>query len=267
MKNKLSAKLVGPDPQSYPLSKLPKTFPTKIDENLTLGIDLGIGSCGLALIHSNKNDQVKPIHGFESFCKDEELKKSNLLFLGVRTFDVPEEKTPSGIKLKNPERREKRLIRRRILRKAKRLKHMRRWLMNKNLLPEDYLENFNTNYQKEHIKANPWQWRIDGLTRQLTNWELACVLLYFTKHRGFKSNKKSELNSKGSKGGTLESIKENNNKMEELGVKTIPQLFLADPRFKLGDKPDDHPNLFLPELCIRANKVLIWVNNSGHCAK
>jgi hypothetical protein len=25
--------------------------------------------------------------------------------------------------------------------------------------------------------------------------------------------------------------------------------------------------IYEPELCIRANKVLIWVNNSGHCAK
>jgi hypothetical protein len=71
--------LVG---QDAPLSRLPKSFPQTIDESLSLGIDIGIGSCGTALVH-DKLDGKPVIRGFESVPE-------NIVFMGVRTFDVPE---------------------------------------------------------------------------------------------------------------------------------------------------------------------------------
>ena len=43
-----SSILVG---KNAPLPKLPQTFPSKIDSNLALGLDLGVGSCGQALVY------------------------------------------------------------------------------------------------------------------------------------------------------------------------------------------------------------------------
>ncbi len=46
-----------------PLTKLPRTFPSKIDESLFCGLDLGIGSCGQALLSTTKEKRI--ICGFE----------------------------------------------------------------------------------------------------------------------------------------------------------------------------------------------------------
>jgi hypothetical protein len=59
--------LVG---KSHPITKLPKTFPTEICEDLTLGIDIGVGSCGLALVHKTGKDKptYKGLEYFPSTC-------------------------------------------------------------------------------------------------------------------------------------------------------------------------------------------------------
>jgi CRISPR-associated endonuclease Csn1 len=209
--------LVGPN---CPLTKLPKTFPQQIDESLTLGIDIGIGSCGLALIH--KSEQDKPtIHGFSDM-------PGRISFLGVRTFDVPETKEKTGPKLKNPDRRQARLLRRGTARRAQRMRHIRLLLKNQGLLPESY--SIDTQEWKElHEAATPWEWRVEALEMKLPAWSWAAVLIHFAKHRGFRSNRKSDLASKGEKGGTLESSRANHEALSH--YRTLGEMFLDDPRF------------------------------------
>jgi len=103
---------------SGPLTKLPKSFPREIDENLSLGLDLGVGSCGQALVYDKKEQRERcQIHpkGLPDF-------PGRIAFMGVRAFDIPEirEKT-GGIKLKNPEWRQKKHQRRTIRRRAWRM--------------------------------------------------------------------------------------------------------------------------------------------------
>ena len=55
------------------------------------------------------------------------------------------------------------------------------------------------------------------------------MLIHFAKHRGFRSNRKSDLASKGEKGGTLESSKANHDALAH--YRTLGEMFLNDPRF------------------------------------
>jgi CRISPR-associated endonuclease Csn1 len=215
--SKNSLLLVGPD---RPLTKLPKHFPRVIDEALTLGIDIGIGSCGLALIHHSEKD--KPIiRGFSEM-------PDRISFLGVRTFDVPETKEKTGPKLKNPERRQARLLRRGIARRAQRMRYIRILLKAEGLLPTDYSVD-SQEWKKQHEAATPWEWRVEALENKLDPWSWAAVLIHFAKHRGFRSNRKSDLASKGEKGGTLESSKANHEALAH--YRTLGEMFVNDSRF------------------------------------
>ena len=171
--------IVGPD---GPLTKLPKTFPTRIDEALFCGLDLGIGSCGQALLSTAREKRI--IRGFENL-------PGSISFLGVRAFDVPEVNEKSGVKLKNPERREKRLVRRTIARRSDRMKQVRRFLITNDVLPANY-HCFKDEWRHRHEESTPWQWRLDALTRSLPNWEWAVILMHYAKRRGFKSARKGD---------------------------------------------------------------------------
>lgn len=228
--------------------KLPSTFPTEIDENLALGLDLGVGSCGQALV----TDQGSPkysILGIPDF-------PSRINFLGVRAFDVPEIHEKTGIKLKNPDRRAKRLLRRTTNRRANRMWALRRLLKKHELLPADYPTNEKlwkyppgrgkdptfdkwrdwhsqmTAGEKEQLigQAGPWVWRVKALDEKLETLEFAAVLLHLNKHRGFRSNRKSEAaDEEGGK--VLSAVRENTTRLESEDYRTIGEMFLKDPEF------------------------------------
>lgn len=208
--------IVGPD---GPLTKLPKTFPNRIDEFLFCGLDLGIGSCGQALLCTSTEKRI--IRGFETL-------PASISFLGVRAFDVPEVNEKSGVKLKNPERREKRLVRRTIARRADRMKQVRRLLIANKVLPPDY-HCMKNEWRLRHEQSTPWQWRLDALTRVLPNWEWAVILMHYAKRRGFKSARKGDIAAKGSKGGTLDSTRANHEALAS--YQTVAQMFENDSRF------------------------------------
>ncbi|MGC6460140.1 MAG: type II CRISPR RNA-guided endonuclease Cas9 [Akkermansiaceae bacterium] len=228
--------------------KLPSNFPTEIDESLALGLDLGVGSCGQALV----TDQGAPkysIHEVPDF-------PGRINFLGVRAFDVPEIHEQTGIKLKNPERRAKRLLRRTTDRRANRMWALRRLLKKHQVLPEDYptseklwkhspARGENPTFDKwrdwhsrmtagengEDLgQAGPWVWRVKALDEKLEPLELAAVLLHLNKHRGFRSNRKSEAaDDEGGK--VLQAVRENTARLESKGYRTIGEMFLKDPEF------------------------------------
>lgn len=210
--------IVGPD---GPLTKLPRTFPNKIDESLFCGLDLGIGSCGQALLSTSKKKRT--IRDFEDL-------PGPIVFLGVRAFDVPETKDTNGkVILKNPERREKRLQRHTIARRAERMKHVRRFLISHQVLPPEYHPGKHE-WQSRHETATPWQWRLDAMHCCLTPWQWASVLLHYAKHRGFKSARKGDITAKGSEGGTLDSTRANHAALA--AYRSVAEMFENDPRFQ-----------------------------------
>lgn len=208
--------------KNAPLTKLPKSFPSQVDDDLFCGIDIGVGSCGVALVSGKEPKHT--IRGFEQL-------PGKITFMGVRAFDLPEEKTQSGILLKNPERRQKRLTRRVLDRRAQRMKAIKSLLVTWKILPYDY-DHRKEDWRSRHESATPWRWRVEALSRKLSNWEFAVILIHYAKRRGFKSAKKSDLESKGSEGGTLQSSRANHEALKH--YESVADMLLHDPRFAIA---------------------------------
>lgn len=175
-----------------------------IREGLILGIDLGIGSCGWAVIDENADDQ-------------------RIVALGVRTFDVPEtnkERTPT-----NQLRRQHRGLRTVLRRRRQRMNTLRRLFHSSGLLPDD---------RKGALKIpglDPWQLRAEGLDRRLTGEELAVALGHIAKHRGFKSNSKRDQGTNAPKDSSemLQAISETRERMKHF--RTVGEMFAKDPEY------------------------------------
>ena len=151
----------------FPLTKLPSTFPTQIDEKLSLGLDVGIGSCGQALVYDSIKAKANcQLRGLPDF-------PGRIAFLGVRAFETPQINTTTGLKLKNPERRQKRLMRRTIRRRAWRMWQIRELLKEYKILPSDYPTDKKL-WKKTAKGENPTldRWRVwhAQIDRRLGNW-------------------------------------------------------------------------------------------------
>lgn len=178
-----------------------------IREDWVLGVDLGIGSCGIALVQLGQDPRI--------------------LFMGSRCFEVPE--NPKDKSLKNAKRRAARLMRRTLRRRRQRMAAIRRLFATHAhaILPAGKPDDFH--HRKD--APDPWRARAEGLSRALTKEEFAAALLHIAKHRGFKSTKKSEsgANAPDDDKKMPQSVKAN----EELSAKyqTVGEMLFLDPKF------------------------------------
>src|SRR5690606_22679830 len=151
-----------------------------------LGLDLGTNSIGWSLIHEAMDGTPK-----------------ELIDCGVRIFiKAVEEKTPTP---KNHKRRQARMARRLIQRRARRRHRLENYLIKLGLLPkeikntevrESILNNIGC-IQKEiedklkDIPVDPYFLRTKALDENLEPYELGRVLLHLVSRRGFQSNRKT----------------------------------------------------------------------------
>lgn len=177
-----------------------------IDESLTFGIDLGIGSCGWAVLRQPPAIGEKgAIEGMGSWC-----------------FDVPEtdkERTPT-----NQIRRGNRLLRRVIRRRRNRMAEIRRLFHASALLPSA---------DSEALKRpghDPWELRARGLDKPLKPIEFAVALAHIAKRRGFKSAaKRKTANASSDDKKMLKALEATR---ERLGrYRTVGEMFARDPDF------------------------------------
>jgi CRISPR-associated endonuclease Csn1 len=174
--------------------------------NLAFGIDLGIGSCGWAVIETPPSNNVS----------------GSIPAIGSWIFDVPEtdkERTPT-----NQIRRGSRLLRRVIRRRRNRMAELRRLFREVGLLSTDAPDALK-------LKGlDPWELRARGLDRLLTANEFAVALGHIAKRRGFKSaakNKAANTNSDDKK--MLAALEKT---QERLGrYRTVGEMFARDPEF------------------------------------
>ncbi len=173
-------------------------------ENLVLGIDLGIGSCGWAVI-------------------DEARASDRIVAMGVRTFDVPEtdkDRTPT-----NQLRRQHRGLRTVTRRRRQRMNAIRSLFHEAGLLADA---------RKGALKIaglDPWQLRAEGLERKLSAQEFAVALGHIAKHRGFKSNSKRDRGANAPEEssemlGAIEAIR-----ARMKAYRTIGEMFAKDAEF------------------------------------
>ncbi len=170
----------------------------EIKPGLVFGLDIGIASCGWAVV----NVDTKHIHA-----------------IGSRCFDAPED--PKTKTLHNVERRTKRGMRRVTYRRKGRMKAVRRLLRESgvwNNPSPDYFRNLASD------APDPWQARADGVTESLEPEDTAASLIHLAKHRGFKSNAKRDTSDKEG-GKVLQAAREWDKK---LGERTYAQTLVED---------------------------------------
>ncbi len=182
-----------------------------IRDELTLGIDLGIGSCGWAIIKENASG-------------------SEIVDWGTRTFDVPEtdkERTPT-----NQLRRQHRGLRKVLRRRRQRMNEIRRLLKEGGLLDSE---------GKSALKVtglDPWRLRAEGLDRKLTGQEIAVALGHIAKHRGFKSNSKRKSNEPASDDSKM--LKAVHDTADKLAAyRTVGEMFAKDETFAIRKRNRD----------------------------
>lgn len=171
-----------------------------------IGLDIGIASVGWAVVENGRR----------------------IIDLGVRVFDKAET-AKEGDSL-NLVRREARLARRRLSRKAQRMRQTARLLKELGLITDEV--DLHKSLPKAHVGAegknkSPWQLRAEGLDRLLTPFELAKVIFHIVKHRGFHWISRAEKAAADSdkEGGAIKrGLSRTESLMKEKGYRTVGEL-------------------------------------------
>ncbi|MCP2041066.1 CRISPR-associated endonuclease Csn1 [Neisseria sp. HSC-16F19] len=168
-----------------------------------LGLDLGIASVGWAAV-----------------WVDEDEHPLGLLDCGVRTFERAEvPKTGDSLA---KARREARSVRRLIRRRAFRLLRLRRLLKREGVLTA---ADFGADGLPQQLPVDVWPLRAAGLDRKLEAKEWAAVLLHLVKHRGYLSQRKSEMQTEDKElGRLLAGVAENSKLLQQDDYRTPAEL-------------------------------------------
>jgi CRISPR-associated endonuclease Csn1 len=187
-----------------------------------LGLDIGIGSCGWAVVDM---PEVDPDTG-------EVAGEFAIVACGARCFDVPEE--PKTKELKNRKRRMFRGQRRVARRRRQRLAAVRRTLARHGVPAGPFVDPPGT--PRGHV----WQLRAAALDRPLRADELARVILHIAKHRGFKSNSKRDRDNKSDAGKMLQAIAATGQRLA--GWRSFGEMMACDPAFadRKRNRPDEY---------------------------
>ena len=137
-----------------------------INENIVFGIDVGIASCGWAVVDT-KNEAI--------------------LAMGSRCFEPPED--PQKKTLYNEQRRTKRGMRRVTSRRSGRMNSVRQVIKDAGLVASPTHEYFQSLGKDA---PDPWESRAIAVEDSVTPQEAAVALIHIAKHRGFKSNSKRD---------------------------------------------------------------------------
>lgn len=186
----------------------------KVTESLTFGLDIGIASVGWAVLAPNR-----------------------IVALGVRAFNKAET-AKEGNSL-NLVRRSARLMRRRLRRRAWRLKKLTSLLKRQGIID---VSNFP---QSQTIAVqSPWQLRVEGLDRKLSASEWAQVIYHLVKHRGFHwtsraEEAKADEDAKGESGKVKTGLAATAQLLKAKNYRTAAEMVLAEfpdaQRNKHGD--------------------------------
>ena len=137
--------------------------------NMVLGLDVGSNSLGWALL------------------QEEDGNANRIIDLGCRIFTkAVEDKTPTP---KNVKRRDKRLGRRVLQRRARRKQRMLNYLVSLKLLPVELRGHPQPEVLLNQL-GDPYELRVRALDERLEPHEFGRVLLHFVARRGFLSTKK-----------------------------------------------------------------------------
>ncbi len=138
----------------------------EIVPGLVFGIDVGIASCGWAVVDTTNE---------------------TILAMGSRCFEPPED--PQKKTLYNADRRTKRGMRRVTARRAGRMNSVRHVIKSAGLVDKpshDFFQSLGAD------APDPWEIRALAVEESVVPLEAATALIHIAKHRGFKSNSKRD---------------------------------------------------------------------------
>lgn len=181
-------------------------MPVKIHEPLTIGLDIGIASVGWAV-----------------------LAPTRIINLGVRCFDKAE--TAKEGEPLNLARRQARLMRRRLRRRAWRLTKLARLLKREGLIAD--ISTLKQQPGKGFKTPDLWGLRVKALEQKLSSDEWARVLYHVCKHRGFHwisraEEKKAESDTKGEGGKVKQGLAGTTKLMTEKGYRTAAEMLVKE---------------------------------------
>ncbi len=229
-----------------------------------LGLDLGSNSLGWALLEES--------NGYST----------SIIDLGCRIFSkAVEENVPTP---KNVKRRDMRLGRRVIQRRARRKERMLNYLISLNLLPKDLHRHFQPEIILNAI-GNPYDLRAKALDEELKPFEFGRILLHFSARRGFLSTKKqlagdlvddpdtlavlNQLDDKPSldkeEGAFKTDINELRNEIVKSGARTLGEyLYLIEQGRCTRNRHHDGGHLRTDRKMYKDEIELIWQNQSTY---
>lgn len=186
-----------------------------MEQRYVLGLDIGIASVGWAVLALNEEDEPYRI-----------------IDLNSRIF--PKAENPKdGSSLAAP-RRNARSMRRRLRRRRHRLERVRALLIRTGVLSRDALKKL-----YDQPVTDIYEIRYEGLQRKLTPDEWSRVLLFFAKHRGFKSNRLAESGN-DEEGRVKDAVRANKELLAD--YRTVGELLFKNEKFKdhKRNKADDY---------------------------
>ncbi|WP_297670996.1 type II CRISPR RNA-guided endonuclease Cas9 [uncultured Desulfovibrio sp.] len=192
----------------------------RLDENVILGLDIGIASIGWALLRDD------PATGEQRLLSRQGADGEVRYALGSRVFSAPED--AKTLELLNVKRRSARQQRRVIRRRAQRMRQVRRLLAQHGMERALDARAFHLPRGKG-TQLDPWSLRREGLGRLLSPDELACVLLHMARHRGFLSNSKRDAADREETGKMLQGVSRIRSEVQE-ALTTAGAFMAAQPR-------------------------------------
>lgn len=175
-----------------------------------LGLDIGIGSVGWAILRNQPNGEPDRIQN-----------------LGVRIFDKAEQ-PKTGASLAAP-RRDARSARRRLRRHRHRLERIRYMMEQRGMMS---VSDIQAMYAAGGFQKSPYQLRAEALDRPLSKEEAVRVLIHLAQRRGYKSNSTAEAAKDEKETGKVKTaIEENRRCMAEHGYRTVGEMMYRDERF------------------------------------
>lgn len=173
--------------------------------SLIFGFDIGIASVGWAVLNEKR-----------------------IVDLGVRCFDKAE--TAKEGESLNLARRNARLLRRRLRRRAWRLTKLARLLKREGLINDVNI--LKQPPAKGFATPNLWQLRVDALNRELSSEEWARVIYHLCKHRGFhwvsKAEKLKDEEGASETGKVKKGLAGTTKLMKEKGYRSTAEMVLAE---------------------------------------
>lgn len=175
-----------------------------------LGLDIGIGSVGWAVLRNQPNGEPDRIQD-----------------LGVRIFDKAEQ-PKTGASLAAP-RRDARSARRRLRRHRHRLERIRYLMEQRGMMS---VSDIQAMYAAGGFQKSPYQLRAEALDRPLSKEEAVRVLIHLAQRRGYKSNSTAEAAKDEKETGKVKTaIEENRRCMAEHDYRTVGEMMYRDERF------------------------------------